>query len=175
VHGRTLVVEQAPLSLPPGGRLHRPKRRCGSEVHVPASVRRLRHLQANKAERSDGARLSPGLDVVGGKDGLLAQARPSNGHDRIRHGCTRRQGRIPIGGDKRLAVTPSDSVDASQRAGATMASGWMSWARSTPDSRGTMGVFAAPPGIRTLAVTPVSAKSPARTAVWASRAAFEPA
>src|SRR3546814_19473483 len=49
----------------------------------------------------------------------------------------------------------SASLEHSHKVGGTIASGWISWARSKPASRGTAAVFAGPPGTRTLAVTPV--------------------
>src|SRR3546814_17554384 len=58
----------------------------------------------------------------------------------------------------RWPVTMSASLEHSHKVGGTIASGWISWARSKPASRGTAAVFAGPPGTRTLAVTPVPDK-----------------
>src|SRR3546814_15611087 len=52
----------------------------------------------------------------------------------------------------RWPVTMSASLEHSHKVGGTIASGWISWARSKPACRGTDTVFLGPHGTRALAV-----------------------
>ena len=72
----------------------------------------------------------------------------------------------------RIPLMPSESSEHSQTAGAFIASGWISASRA-PIRSGIIRVLAGPPGMRTLAVTPVSARSDDMIRVLASSAAFD--
>ena len=74
---------------------------------------------------------------------------------------------------KRMPLTPSESSEHSQTMGSRITVGWISSSRSTPDATGIIRVFTGPPGISTLAVTPVPSRSCAMMWVCASSAALD--